>query len=53
MYFGFIQVFGCGFALDSKLIMFGEVFSIFFMQHWGTVNDGMPILANLNRSKDE
>jgi hypothetical protein len=31
----FVPASGPGFALDSMLIIFGEIFAIFFMQHWG------------------
>jgi hypothetical protein len=31
----FIPAIRPGLAVDSTLITFGEVFSIFFMQHWG------------------
>jgi hypothetical protein len=31
----FIPAIGPGFALDSMFITFDEVFTIFFMQHWG------------------
>jgi hypothetical protein len=34
----FIPAIRPGLAVDSTHITFGEVFSIFFMQHWGVVN---------------
>jgi hypothetical protein len=35
MHHWFFPVTRPGFALNSMPITFGEVFSIFFMQHWG------------------
>jgi hypothetical protein len=42
----FIPAIRPGFAVDSTHITFGEVFSIFFMQHWG-------ILAAITITKAE
>jgi hypothetical protein len=37
MHSWFVPVFMPGYVIDSTHITFGEVFSIFFMQHWGLI----------------